>query len=185
MFRRKRMLFGGGVIAVLAAGFLLGSLTLGGAFAEAPTPGSTPEATVQTQADQSGQQEQAPSYTGSITVPQDQKDLQDQKDQKDQAGQDEAEANSLASLAKITADQAKAAAMAQYPGATIKKAELDNENGTLAYSVELTDASGKFQDIKIDAGNAKILHVETGNAEDQATGDTAGQNGHEVDGAEN
>ena len=196
----KRLLFGGGLAGALAIAFLVGSLTLGGAFAQAPSPSPTAQPTAEAtatsdsgQAEQqttsqapaeassqapaevtadSGQSEQQPSYAGSITVP---------EDQQGQSEQDEAKA--LEGLAKVTADQAKAAALAQFPGATVGKVELDNENGSLVYSVQLTDASGKGQDVKVDAGNGKVLGSEAddaegtesqGGAEDQGSRDKAG-----------
>ncbi len=147
----KRLLFGGGMAGALVAAFLLGSLTLGVAGAQPPTP--TPQATVQDSAP--NQEDQQPGYTGSIAVPQDQKDQSEQNE--DQA---------LASMAKITADQAKDAALAQFPGATAAKIGLDNENGYLVYSVQLTDTTGKGQDVKVDAGNGKVLATETDGPED-------------------
>ncbi len=91
---------------------------------------------------------QQPSYTGSITV-----------DQKAMEGMSEAdEAAALQSKAKITAKDAEAAALAANPGTTVVKTELDNENGVLVYSVELSNGL----DVKVDAGNGKILHTEQG-----------------------
>ena len=95
-----------------------------------------------------GPDEQSPSYTGSIAV-----------DQTATDGMSEAgEAAALAGQAKISVEEAKAAALAANPGATVVKAELDNENGALVYSVELSNGS----DVKVDAGNGAILHTETG-----------------------
>ena len=68
------------------------------------------------------------------------------------------EAAALAGQAKISVEEAKAAALAANPGATVVKAELDNENGALVYSIELSNGS----DVKVDAGNGAILHTETG-----------------------
>jgi hypothetical protein len=67
------------------------------------------------------------------------------------------EPEDLSSLALITAAQAEEAALAAYPDATIEEVELDNENGCLVYSVELSDG----QEVKIDAGNGDILHIES------------------------
>ena len=101
----------------------------------------------------SGANDQTPSYTGSITVT-------------DTAGLSEAnEATALAGQAKITIEQAKAAALAANPGATVVKAELDNENGALVYSVELSTGA----DVKVDAGNGAILHTDTGNDNGEVT----------------
>jgi hypothetical protein len=84
-----------------------------------------------------GQGSQEPSYTCSIKVP-------------------EPEPANLTELAKITADQAMAAAQAAYPGAQVKKVALENENGCLIYAVDLSNGL----EIKVDAGDAKVLHSE-------------------------
>jgi uncharacterized membrane protein YkoI len=46
----------------------------------------------------------------------------------------------------------------------VTSVELENENGSVVYSVELTQ-SGKAYDVKVDAGNGKILHSEAGESE--------------------
>ena len=51
-----------------------------------------------------------------------------------------------------------AAAIAAVPG-TAGDVELENENGNVVYGVEVTTANGTV-DIKIDAGNAKVLQTE-------------------------
>jgi len=86
---------------------------------------------------------QDPSYIGSISAPAN------------------AGSQTLASLAKITASDAEKAVLAQFPGATVLKTELDDENGVLVYSVELQTASG-IKDVKVDAGTAQILYVDSG-----------------------
>jgi len=111
--------------------------------ADQPEAANAPEATT-------NPDEQSPSYTGSITVT-----------EATTAGKSEAdEAAVLAGQARITIEQAKAAALAANPGTTVIKAELDNENGTLAYSVELSNGA----DVKVDAGTGAILHTATGQA---------------------
>src|ERR1700730_13215049 len=97
----KRILYGSGAMGVLTAGYLLGSVSLGGAFA-------------QTAPAQSGANEQA-------------------------------ESAAVAGQAKVPEAQANATALAQFPGGTVNKTELDSENGTLVYSVQLTDSTGKKQ----------------------------------------
>jgi uncharacterized membrane protein YkoI len=96
-----------------------------------------------------GPDQQSPAYTSSTAVNQASND-----GKSDEAS----EAAALASQAKISLEQAKAAALAANPGTSVVKAELDNENGALVYSVELSNGS----DVKVDAGNAAILHTETG-----------------------
>jgi len=99
-------------------------------------------------AEDGGPDEQAPLYPGSLTL-----------DPSKTEGMSEAdEAAALAGQAKITVEEASAAALAANPGATVVKAELDNENGALVYSVELSNGA----DVKVDAGNGAILHTETG-----------------------
>jgi uncharacterized membrane protein YkoI len=116
--------------------------------------GSNTGAAVATETD-GGANDQTPSYTGSITVT-------------DTANLSEAdEATALAGQARITIEQAKAAALAANPGATVVKAELDNENGALVYSVELSTGA----DVKVDAGNGAILHTDTGNDSGEVTND--------------
>ncbi|MGH2459977.1 MAG: PepSY domain-containing protein [Chloroflexota bacterium] len=179
----KRVLYGGGVAGALAAAYLLGSLTLGGAFAAPPppappsppaaqttanppaSPAQTAPATAASQADQgastadSGQQDSQPGYTASVTVPQD-----------STATSEADEAAALQSKAKVTADQAKSTALAQFPGATVQSVGLENENGNVVYGVQLTDKAGAAQDVKVDAGNAKVLNVEAGGPEGKETG---------------
>ncbi|MCL4458774.1 MAG: PepSY domain-containing protein [Chloroflexi bacterium] len=133
------MLAGTGIATMLTAGFLLGSLTVGPVFAQ--TPPTTPPA--QTQVD-----EQQPQYTGSIKVNDAQYEGMSEAD----------EAAALQSKATISAANAEAAAVAANPGASVVKTELDNENGVLVYSVELSNG----KDVKVDAGTAKVLHTEAG-----------------------
>ena len=78
-----------------------------------------------------------------------------------------ADAAALASKAKITADQAKAAALAANPGASAVKVKLDDENGTIVYSVELSTGA----DVKVDAQSAKIVGTDQPDSEGQDGGD--------------
>jgi uncharacterized membrane protein YkoI len=69
-----------------------------------------------------------------------------------------AESERLTILARITPEQASAAALAQIPG-TVKKVDLENEDGNVVYGVEIKTANGE-SDVKIDAGDGRVLHVE-------------------------
>jgi uncharacterized membrane protein YkoI len=69
-----------------------------------------------------------------------------------------AESERLKSLARITPEQASAAALAQVPG-TVMKVELENEDGNVVYGVEIKTAEGE-SDVKVDAGDGRVLHVE-------------------------
>jgi len=141
----KKALTGIGIAAVLAAAFLLGNLTLGPIFAQSQaTNSSTQSAEID---------EQQPKYSGSIQI-----------DDSQYQGMSEAdETAALQSKATISAAQAEAAALAANPGTTVVKTELDNENGVLVYSVELSNG----MDIKVDASNGKVLHTEAGGLDDQ------------------
>jgi uncharacterized membrane protein YkoI len=155
------------VLGVATVGvLLLGSLGIGRVIA-LQTAVSTPPAAIQQapsdsqpaavqQEDMAGDQVQEPGYTSSITV--------DQTQYEDMSEGDESAA--LQSQTAITSDQAKAAAEEANPGTAAVKVDVDNENGVLVYSVELSNG----MDIKVDAGNAQIVHVEQAGA-DHETGD--------------
>jgi uncharacterized membrane protein YkoI len=142
--------------AVIGAGLLLGSLGSGFVLAQGSTP-SAPPAVVQAAPQQEtgpDDQVQEPSYPGSV--------LLDQAQYEDMSEADEATA--LQGKAAINADAAKAAAEAANPGTTAVKVELDNENGVLVYSVELDSGL----DVKVDAGNGKVVHTEQAGEDDEA-----------------
>lgn len=82
----------------------------------------------------------------------------------DQNDGESGEAAILASQAKIDVTQATSFALAQVPG-TVLSVALDNENGSLVYSVEIKTASNELKDVKVDAGDGKVLSVDVG-AED-------------------
>ena len=95
-------------------------------------------------------EDESPSYTSSIVAP------HPADDGSETADDEAAEAAALADLATITADQAQAAALAAVPG-TVIQVELDNENGSVVYSVEVDTGNGII-DVKVDAGNGTVLH---------------------------
>ncbi|MDQ6672681.1 MAG: PepSY domain-containing protein [Chloroflexota bacterium] len=131
----KRILVGGGAAGALTAAYLVGSLSLGAAFAQT-TPSPSPSTTTTAQPG-------APAAT--------------QTGEQADTANETSEAAALASQAKITSDQAKAAALAKFPGATVGKIELDSENGGVAYSVQLTDSAGTRQDVSVDATSGNVL----------------------------
>jgi uncharacterized membrane protein YkoI len=141
----KKILIGTGAAAALTGVFLLGSLAIAPAFAQTPANTAPTPAVVQS-SNTGSVEEQQPQYTGSITVPESEYNGVSEAD----------EAAALQAKATITTAQAEAAALAANPGTTGVKTELDNENGVLVYSVELSNGT----DVKVDAGNGKILHTE-------------------------
>ena len=130
----------------IAAGALVAGLALGGAgIAAAATNGP---------AAPSGSQDQEPAYTGSVKAP-----PETATEGADTEASEASEAKTLQSLATTTPKQAKAAAIAVVPG-TAGTVELDNENGYVVYSVQVIGAKDKAVDVKVDAGNAKVLAQE-------------------------
>ena len=108
-------------------------------------------------AEAAGAEDQSPSYTSSITAP----NVNPADDGTETADDETAEAQALAGLVTITSDQAMAAALAAVPG-TVVQVELDNENGSVVYSVEVDTGNG-IVDVKVDAGNGTILHQDADN----------------------
>lgn len=111
---------------------------------------------------------QAP-YRSSIQVPDDDKEKGESAEEAEgaeKAGEaEEAEGAEehgdvarYQSLARITADQARSAALAKVPG-TALSVELENEDGNLVYGVTVKTTAGE-RDVKVDAGNGTVLHIE-------------------------
>ena len=46
------------------------------------------------------------------------------------------------------------------------KVALDNEKGNLVYSVEIKTASNEIKNVKVDAGNGTVLHVDSAGDEE-------------------
>jgi len=146
-------------VAICCVLLLVGTVT-GIAVAQNQT-GVAPVAVAE-QGDGPNDQLQDPSYIGSITVDQSKYDNMSEAE----------EAVALQQYATISAADAEATALAANPGTSVVKTELDNENGVLVYSVELSNG----EDVKVDAGNGKIVHIE-------ATGELGGggeSEGHEA-----
>jgi hypothetical protein len=128
------------------------TLVVGAAGVMAAQSASPPPAPAATETN-----DQQPSYTGSVTVPQNAND----------------DGKALAPLAKISAQQATQAALAKYPGGTVVgAAQLEDENGNVVYGVEVKAADGKTYDVKVDAGNGKVLSSEAGGSD---AGETAAE----------
>lgn len=91
-------------------------------------------------------------------------------------GDDEA---GFAKMAKISFDSAINAALKQVPGKVLR-AELENENGYLVYGVEITKADREIVDVKVDAGNGKILKIEK-DQKDRESREEEHDNGQEAE----
>ena len=94
-----------------------------------------------------------------------------ENDEEENDTQNQAE---LAKQAKITEEQATKTALEKVPG-TVNEVELEDENGTIVYGIEVVSTDGTQQDVKVDAQTGKVVKVE---ADDD-------ENGEENDEAEN
>lgn len=121
------------------------------------------------------QDREDPAYTGSITAPGGGSD-NGTETEADEA----AEAQALQELATVTPDEARTAALAAVPG-NAGTVELDNENGFVVYSVEITGADGTVTDVKVDAGTAQVLSQE---ADGQEGAESESAEGSEAPGSE-
>lgn len=91
----------------------------------------------------------------------------EQQDDIEATDNDAAEA-ALAGKANITVEQATATVLAANPGATVTKTELDGEDGTVIYSVELNNGD----DVKVDAQSGAIIRTDKEGSEDPQDGET-------------
>ncbi len=62
-------------------------------------------------------------------------------------------------MAKISLDEAVKAALQAVQGKVLK-VELEDEDGYLVYGVEIAKADRQIADVKIDAGNGKLLRID-------------------------
>lgn len=72
----------------------------------------------------------------------------------------------FAKHAKVTQQEAEAAALAVMPGQVVK-ARLDDEDGYLVWQIDVKHAKGTTE-IAVDAGNAKVLAAEAEEDDDNA-----------------
>lgn len=138
--RSKRIVAGGAA----AVGLTLGVAALAGA---ATSPAQQP---VPPTADQEAQD---PNLNGSIQAPE------------DESASEADEAKALEGLAKVSAADAEQAALATVPGGTVLGSALENDNGSVIYEVDMTDANGKAVEVKVDAGNGAVLAQENDGSE--------------------
>ena len=149
--------------SAVALGLVLGSVGIAAAATGPSEPGAPAEDATEVE---------EPVYTGSVEAPAEDESLTEAE-----------EAAQLEGLAGITADEAAAAAAAAV-GGDVTEVELDNENGTVVYSVEITDAAGVDVDVKVDAGDGAILdqQADDDEGEDAEADDDDVQNENEQEG---
>lgn len=153
-FTKRTLLFIVMVGTLLGAG-IAGAFTFNGSPVAAQTDTTSAEVTDADtaevdEANETDDDAQEPALNGSIAV-----------DEAQFEGMSEAdEAAALEGLATLTADDAKAIAESE-TGATATEVELDDENGSLVYSVTLDDG----QEVLVDAGNGSVLLTEAADSE--------------------
>ncbi|MEW6420782.1 MAG: PepSY domain-containing protein [Deinococcota bacterium] len=113
------------------------------------------------------QDDHTPAYKGSIQLPAEQRGME---------LPDTQEEAQLRGLARITPQQASQAAQAVVPG-TVRSVKLENENGTLVYAVVIGQT-----EVKVDAGNGRVLHQERAGQDKQRGEQEGGQNSETNDG---
>lgn len=150
--RTKRLLFSGAAALGVAAG--------AAGIAGAATGGTTqnPASPAQAETDEAPDS----NFTSSVTV----------ADDTEMSETDEAA--TLEGLATVTSDEARTAALAAVPG-TAADPELDNEDGNVVWSVEITAADGTLHEVVIDAGNANVLAQDIEEADDENEADEANE----------
>jgi uncharacterized membrane protein YkoI len=158
---KKEVLIGTGIVAVLTVGGIIGGLTLGPVSASQTLNTSpTSQTAIQSIDDDDDAAEAA--VKGSDTD-----SVEEQVGDQTEGVSDAEEATAMQVEATISAADAEAAALAGNPDTSVIKTELDNEDGVLAYSVELSNGS----EVKVDAGTGEVLHTEAG--------DQDGENGEQ------
>ncbi len=75
----------------------------------------------------------------------------------DDASETQDNSTALQGQAVITQEEAEAIALAEYPGANVAATELENEGGTLLYSIELDNGA----EVELDANTGAILPTES------------------------
>ena len=93
---------------------------------------------------------------------------------KQEVQNEQQESAKLAKLAKITEAESKAIALKQVPG-TVTDVELEDEDGTAVYGVEVQAKDGSKQDVKVNAQTGKIVKVDNGDE-----GEKGQENGQEA-----
>lgn len=83
----------------------------------------------------------------------------EEKEDKDGEVSDKQEQQQLEKAAKISAEESTTIALKEVKG-QVTDTELEDEDGTVVYGVEITDDQGKKHDVKVDAKTGKVLKVD-------------------------
>lgn len=115
------------------------------------------------------EEEQDPQLDGTIQID----DVEDESEADEDAR--------LQDLATVSESDAAAIAVTEYPG-DISETELGNENGSVVWEFEIVGADGSTVEVKIDAGNATVLDIETDDDDENENDDDDVENESEHDG---
>lgn len=97
-------------------------------------------------------------------------DENEEEGDKDEEVSDKLEQQKLEKEAKISAKESITIALKEING-QVTETELEDEDGTVVYGVEITDNQGKKHDVKIDAKTGKVLKVEDDDENDSESED--------------
>ena len=146
----------------LATAGVLGVVLIGGGASVAAAAGNSAPTAADSQ--QGAGEASDPGYTGSVRAPAD-----SQPDGQDTGAGESQEGAALQSLATVTPSQAERAALAAVPG-SVQQTQLENENGSVVYGVEIKAADGTVTDVRVDAGNGTVLDRQVGGDTEEADG---------------
>ena len=132
--------------ALAGLGVLVGTAGIAGATSGGSTPVDQAQDPVATAIETDDGENDLVSYVSSITV--------------ESTGSEADEASQLAVLSTVSEADATAAALIAQSG-TVTSAQLENEDGNVIYAVDIDTGSGAVE-VKVDAGNASVLAIETG-----------------------
>ena len=91
----------------------------------------------------------------------------DKEEQQDGEVDDEVEQAQLEKEATLTEDESTSIALNELNG-KVTDTELEDEDGTIVYSIEITDDQGVKHDVKVDAKSGKVVNV---SADDESEND--------------
>lgn len=150
----------------VATGVVAVGLVLGGVGVAAATTGAALPSTTSAPGTGGESQEHDTPIAGTITAPPEAAEAAEGTETAaDEKARDAAESKALEALAKITPDEAKAAALKAVPG-TAGQVELEEEDGFVVYQVDITGKDSTITEVIIDAGNGTVLAQETEDADE-------------------
>ena len=100
-----------------------------------------------------------------------------QQETSDVEQDDQVEQAALMAQVTLSLDEAEAAFQALYPDWTIVSAQLEEEDGILAYAIQATDINGASLEATISAQDGSVIPEQIGENGDQGDQNEGGQNG--------